>query len=185
MSEFRIIFLSAIIFILPVFIFSQNIQSEDSAGNGYTDTTIPEILLRPARTESPRYPRDRIIGTLGQGTAPDGAWNYANVILSALISGTLGSVKAVDADLLGKSLAALTDVEPGKYHIGGGRTEEDGTVSFLVRFLGRDQWMTGELYILFRNDAWYLDDLVLEEAQDLNEGKDAYPYDFTPYERFF
>jgi len=161
----------------PSLLFSQS-------GEG-TDTTIPEVLRRPMIGESPRYPSDRVIGELGQGSAPYAAFQYANTMMSALVSGVLDSFRASDKEILERCQASLVPVDPSRFHIGGGRTEEDGTVSFLVRFLGRDKWIAGELYLLNRDDAWYLDDLVLEEAQDLVEGKDAYPYDFSPYERFF
>jgi len=172
--------ISAVLLLSTVPLFSQTTEDDSQ-----TDTTIPEILRRPIRGEAPHYPRDRVIGALGQGTAPDGAWQYAGQLLSVIIAASPGGLRAGDRDLAEKSIAALEDVEPGKYHIGGGRVEEDGSVSFLVRFLGREKWMAGELYLRFENEEWILDDLILEEGQNLEEGKNAYPYDFSPYERFF
>ena len=152
-------------------------------------TTIPDVLRRPIRGEAPRYPRDRIIGELGQGTAPDSAWQYANALMSAVVSGNRTGLETGAGGLLDsiltRYLTSLETVSPGNYHLGGGRTEADGAVSFLVRFIGRDQWITGELYLLPDREKWLLDDLILEEERDIGEGKNSYPYDFTPYERFF
>jgi hypothetical protein len=76
---------------------------------------------------------------------------------------------------------------PQQYRLGGGREEADGSVSFLFRFIGRDLSMAGELYIRFNNNAWRLDDIIVEEAKALSEGglMNTYKFDFSPYERFF
>ena len=175
--------------VLPVLVFSQsspgNSGDNENTGQIYSENTIPELLRQPMTGEAPRYPIDRIIGTLDQGTAPEMAWLYANKLMSALVSGNLNILETGESTLLEKSLESLEPINPGKYHIGGGRIEEDGTVSFLVRFLGRQQWIIGELYIQQEDDDFFLDDLVLEGERDLEEGKDGYPYDFSPYERFF
>lgn len=180
-----VILLSAAALFLPVMLFPQSNPGDSGAASpAAVGATIPEILRRPLIGEAPRYPIDRVIGTLGQGTAPDGAWAYANQVMSALITSSLSNVNESDKELLGQSLATLGPVNPDRFHIGGGRTEEDGTVSFLVRFLGRDQWMSGELFLLSKDDVWYIDGLALEDAHNLDSG-DVYPYDFSPYERFF
>ncbi len=44
---------------------------------------------------------------------------------------------------------ALSVVNPRYFRLGSGREEPDGSVSFLVRFAGREQGITGELYIRF------------------------------------
>lgn len=172
--------------ILPVYIFSQS-QAGDSG-----PVTIPEVLRRPLRGESPRYPRDMVIGELGQGTAPERAWRYARDIAAVLVSrasgaGNQGSsvVTEEDNDFLGVYLPVLRTFEPRVYHLGGGRTEVDGSVSFLVRFLGREQWMAGEIYLRSVEGDWMLDELVLEEVRGFEEERRAYTYDFSPYERFF
>jgi hypothetical protein len=92
---------------------------------------------------------------------------------------------SMNSRLVENFLFTLDTINPLKYHLGSGRTEPDGTVSFLVRFLGREQWIAGELYLRLEGDGWCLDDLVLEEGRNLEDGKNAYPYNFTPYERFF
>jgi hypothetical protein len=47
-------------------------------------------------------------------------------------------------------VSELNGISPQAYRLGGGREEPDGAVSFMVRFLGRDMGITGELYIRFR-----------------------------------
>ena len=167
---------------LPAYIFSQNRPGDNSS-----PVTIPESLRRPLRGEAPRYPRDMVIGELGQGTAPERAWRHAREIASALVARNLSSsvIPMAESDLLEEYFPILHAFEPRKYHLGGGRIEVDGSVSFLVRFLGREQWMAGELYLRPEADSWRLDDLILEEVRNFEEGKNSYTYDFSPYERFF
>ena len=168
-----IIFVSSLF--LPVNIFSQE-QSVPS--------TIPELLRSPLRGEAPRYPRDMVIGELGQGTAPEAAWRYAQGVAAYLV-GAISGISGGDRDILREHFPLMESFEPRSYHIGGGRTEVDGSVSFLVRFLGREQWIAGELYLHLEEDNWRLDEIVLEELRTMEEGRGDYTYDFSPYERFF
>jgi hypothetical protein len=148
---------------------------------------IPPALLRPPRGESSRYPQDVVIGELGQGEAPPEAYRFARNLLSGLIledrSGTIHS--GIDTALLDRLLEELKAVEPLKYRIGGGREEADGAVSFLVRFLGRERWISGELYLRREEETWELDDLILEEPRDSAGRYEPYRFDFTPYGRFY
>ena len=160
---------------------------------GVFSQTIPDTLRRPERGEAPRYPWDLVIGELGRGRAPEDAYRFARTLLEAITAGNRG------APILADSLPALdealfleiTSLGPRTYRLGGGRTETDGSVSFLVRFLGRTESITGELFILHlqaedsSSGLWVLDDLILEERRVLSEIRDSYPYDFSPYERFF
>ena len=175
-----ILIISGLVF--PAYIFSQN-----RAGDGSASMTIPESLRRPMRTEASRYPRDTIIGELGQGTAPERAWRYAREIAAALLgrNQNYSGISRGDNDILKEYFPVLGSFDPRRYHLGGGRTEVDGSVSFLVRFLGRDKWIAGEIYLKVEGNNWRLDDLVLEEVRSMEEGKSSYKYDFTPYERFF
>ena len=168
--------------ILPVYIFAQNQEGEISLPEA-----IPEVLRSPLRGEAPRYPRDMVIGELGQGTAPERAWRYAREIAAVLLAANRNStaISRSDNDIIMEYFPVLSAFEPRKYHLGGGRTEVDGSVSFLVRFFGREQWMAGELYLRLEGDSWRLDELILEEVRSFEEGRSTYTYDFSPYERFF
>ena len=119
--------------------FSQEVQTR----------TIPNTLLRPERGEAPRYPKDLVIGELGQGNAPAEAYQFARELLSALITGT-GNAPALEGttSLITDDLVeTIKSIEPRSYRLGGGRTEADGTVSFLIRFLGHEESITGELFL--------------------------------------
>jgi hypothetical protein len=128
-----------------------------------------------------------VIGDLGRGTASEGAFSLAQRILRDLLlenqTGVLASVQ--DKGLIDRILEELKVINPKKFRLGGGREEADGTVSFLVRFLGREQGIAAELYLKAGDGRWSLDDLILEEPRDTGVGKDAYRFDFAPYERFF
>lgn len=173
--------------------------------------SIPEELLRPKRGEAPRYPIDTVIGELGQGSASNAAYSFANSIVSGLMSGQAG-----EQGRLEEFLPPLESIAPTGYRLGGGREEPDGAISFLVRFIGREYGITGELFVRYvtrtteekitkeveneegetetveevltkSSGSWTLDDLILEEAKSREEEKreSLQRFDFSPYERFF
>jgi len=144
---------------------------------GQSRGSIPEELLRPARGEAPRYPVDIVIGTLGRGSASNAAYTYANSFAARLLSGSV-DIPAV---------SEISVIQPLSYRIGGGRTEADGAVSFLVRFIGRNQAITGELYIRLFQGSWVFDEIILEapKSREAEASEAVHRYDFYPYERFF
>jgi len=145
--------------------------------------TVPDGLRRPERGEAPRYPRDLVIGELGQGEASDGAYLFVRNFLSDLMAGrTQSTVDSVSTENLREE---ITGIRARSYRLGGGRIEADGCVSFLVRFLGPNESITGELFIRAEGGVWVLDDLVLEEKKTFSEIRENYRYDFSPYERFY
>jgi hypothetical protein len=155
--------------------------------------TIPQTLIRPQRGEDPRYPQDVVIGELGTGEASPEVYRFARNLLAGLIledrSGTI--LSGIDPALLDRLLEELKAVEPLKNRIGGGREVADGAVSFLVRFMGRERWISGELYLRQEEGEegeegkWGLDDLVLEEPRDSAARHEPYRFDFSPYGRFY
>jgi len=165
-------------------IFCQEIQNR----------TIPSALLRPERGEAPRYPNDLVIGEMGQGDASATAYQFAKELLSALVSGSDDApLSTIPASRLTESLLEqINNLEPQSYRLGSGRKEIDGDISFLVRFIGAEESITGELFIMKEEteetdgeEKWTLDELILEEKRALSEIRDSYRYDFSPYERFF
>jgi hypothetical protein len=163
---------------------------------------IPETLWRPQRGESPRYPRDLVIGSLARGNVSDAARLAATQTLSALVAGNKNAAvfSRFSASNRDELFSAVAAVEPRRYRIGEGREEVDGSYSFLVRFLGRDHGIAGELYVRFEpppeadspaeepaagTGAWLLDDLLLEEQRPLGEAVEESVYDLPPYERLF
>ncbi|MDR0583833.1 MAG: hypothetical protein LBG57_05715 [Treponema sp.] len=153
------IFFAAGIFTLVLLgaglVFAQNSQMEGDDDSGLSRGSIPEVLLRPQRGEAPRYPDDTVIGPLGQGEAPREGYLFARQVASALAAGNMSSpsLAAMNRASLESLLSVLNDISPRTYRIGGGREEADGAVSFLVRFAGREQGITGELYIRLQEQA--------------------------------
>jgi hypothetical protein len=159
--------------------------------------TVPDALRMPERGEAPRYPKDLVIGELGQGEVSEGAYLYAGNILTAITAGRR------DAQILTNSGFSFTEsifdnirsIRPRDSRLGEGRYEPDGCVSFLIRIIGPQESITGELFIrpADAGDAadgiaagrWLLDDLILEEKRTLADIRDSYRYDFSPYERFY
>jgi len=128
------------------------------AGSAFSQTnellqrgSIPEELLRPRRDEAPRYPVDTVIGPIGQGSAPAEAYGLARRVAAALLAGNINAsvLSSVKKVFLEGYIDALSAVNPRYFRLGSGREEPDGSVSFLVRFAGREQGITGELYIRF------------------------------------
>jgi len=174
---------------------------------------VPQALRRPERGEAPRYPEDLVIGELGQGGAPTGAYLYAQELLSALVRGTNNArvLEGTSSIITESMLEEIGSINARTYRIGGGRYELDGAVSFLVRFIGREESMIGELFVRYETvrvpvstenteddngepiteparreeSRWLLDDLILEDKVSLSDITDDYRYDFSPYERFF
>jgi hypothetical protein len=160
-------------------------QGEDG---GEWGGSIPEQIRRPQRGgEAPHYPRDVVIGDLGRGEASETAYRFAREILSAFLygNGDAAALAGMGPLLLEETQNALKEISPLKFRIGGGREEEDGCVSFLFRFLGREQGIAGELYIRSLDEKWVFDDILIEDPHDITGRLEIYPYDFTPYERFF
>jgi hypothetical protein len=121
-------------------------------------------------------------------------------VAAALIAGNSGaaSLGAMNQAALEQHLAALGAISPRTYRLGSGREEADGAVSFLVRFVGRNQGISGELYIrLVERPAsetgapagrvWTFEDLILDEARsrESEDNENKHRFDFSPYERFF
>jgi hypothetical protein len=160
---------------------------QEEAGTAW-EGTIPEQIRRPqVGGEAPYYPRDVVIGELGKGEAPEEAYRFAREVLSAFLYGNsdAAALAGIGPLLLEETRKSLEEISPAKFRIGGGREEEDGSVSFLFRFLGREQGIAGELYIRLQDEKWVFDDILTEDPHDTTGRLEIYPYDFTPYERFF
>jgi hypothetical protein len=190
MTKFGIIagFLLSLSLWFPV---SGGAQEPPPQDDGFGAGTIPDVLRIPRHGEAPRYPKDAVIGELGRGRAPEEAYRYARLCLEALLaalpSGNREAAPLLKEDkaLVARLFEELEPIEPRQFRLGGGREEDDGTVSFLVRFLGREKGKAGELFLLQKDETWLLDDLLLEEEQDLVKTHEAYRFDFSPYERFY
>jgi hypothetical protein len=167
--------------------------------------SIPEELLRPKRGEAARFPIDTVIGELGQGTASPAAYSYAKTIAAGLLSANADNsgLAGINAELRKDYITVLEEIYPKSYRLGGGREEADGAVSFMIRFIGKDSAITGELFVRYvtrqiksENEeeeevktvgSWKFEDLILEEAKSREEEdhESLQRFDFSPYERFF
>ncbi|QQO11115.1 hypothetical protein [Breznakiella homolactica] len=165
-----------------------NLRGTDAARTGSGDgNPIPEQIRRPVQGESLRYPEDMLIGELGRGSAPQDAYQYARRVVQSLVSRdqreaallSLGRAYAADLEVI------FAEVSPQRYRIGGGREENDGSVSFLVRFIGRDTRSAGELYIRQADGSWSLEDLLLEEPRDASQDGERSRFTAPSYERFY
>jgi hypothetical protein len=169
---------------------AEDLAPEAAGEPVFNQGAIPEALRQPQRGgENPRYPRDAVIGELGRGLASEEAYRYAQGLLQGALSLNRESTLLAGASpsQLEELFAGLETMEPRQYRLGGGKEEADGSISFLFRFIGRDMSMAGELYIRFDNNAWQLDDIIVEETRAFSEGglMNTYKFDFSPYERFF
>jgi hypothetical protein len=173
--------------------------------------TVPDNIRRPQRGEAARYPLDIIIGELGRGQASEGAYSFARNILSALLKENKAA--ELDESIFSRTVDGIKAAAPQKFRLGGGREEADGNASFLFRFIGREQWIVGEIYVRYdnvvsetanpeaadgavpegetqepaqeRTPGWKVDDIILDAPKTIGAGGETYRYDFSPYERFF
>jgi len=194
--EYKVVHKFSIVRLLAsgLFLFTPIFASPQGQAGNLSRGSIPEELLRPKRGEAPHYPIDIVIGDLGKGTASDAAFSFANYISSALLSGNAENpaLAGIETALRESLLSSLEVIAPLSYRLGGGREEADGAVSFLVRFIGKEQGISGELYIRHKariqeSGGWVFEELLLEEAKDrVTEQKESiYKNDFYPYERFY
>ena len=179
--------------LLGILLYTQGIYPTEDLGVGVT-RVVPSMLRRPDRGEAPRFPRDLVIGELGRGEAPIEAYEMARNSLSVLTRGLRDTPIQGNANnaINSRHFEEIAGIRSRDFRLGGGRIEPDGTVSFLVRFLGPEDTISGELYLRLRDEfdtggtgMWILDDLILEDNRPLREIGDSYRFDFTPYERFF
>jgi hypothetical protein len=166
--------------------------------------SIPEELIRPKRGEVQRFPIDTVIGELGQGGVSGAAYSYAKSIAAGLISGNMDNpgLAGINAVMRENYLTVLQEIVPRSYRLGGGREEPDGAVSFMIRLLGRESGITGEMFIRYvtrqiqpDNEEeetrtvgnWRFEDLILEESRSREEEQrdSLQRFDFSPYERFY
>ena len=177
---------------LILILITQGVAAQEAAGT----QPVPEELRRPEPGEAPRYPKDLVIGELGQGDVSDGAYLFARNIISAVTEGRRDAqIFENSGNIIAESIFDEVEIlNPKSYRLGGGRTEVDGCVSFLVRIIGPQESITGELFVRWAEadeaevsgtGSWLLDDLILEEKRVLADIRDSYRYDFSPYERFY
>jgi len=158
-----------ILFFAPFFLFAQD------GGRG----SIPQVLARPLRGEAARLPVDTVIGEMGQGSADPAAYAFVRQFALGLLSGNAGhpALASVNPQARESYLHSMGQIGAQGFRIGSGRQEPDGSVSFLIRFIGRDDAILGEVYINNRGggevevgggavsgatSGWLFEELLLE-----------------------
>jgi hypothetical protein len=135
--------------------------------------SIPEELLRPKRGEEARFPVDTVIGEMGQGEASSASYLFAKSIASGLVSVNKDhpGLAGINAALRDNYLAVLEEIYPKNYRLGGGREEADGAVSFMIRIIGRDSGITGELFVRYVTRQIVIENKVAVEKkeEEINE----------------
>ena len=134
---------------LPLLLAAAAVFSPGAAADDAGFGTVPMELLRPRRDEPLRYPVDTVIGPLGPGRASRASYEFAGRVAAALLAGNPAApiLSSVDRVFVEDFMAALDAVHPRSFRLGSGEETPDGFVSFLVRFVGRDHGITGELFI--------------------------------------
>ena len=158
--------------------------------------SLPEELQRPKYGEELRFPQDYVIGDLGRCDASEESYRYARLVVASIAAGN-GKTEGVQFPEQ-KRLSAVQNIASlgaRSWRVGGGRVEPDGSVSFLIRFLGREKSVTGEIYLRKEEPKsetedssiyWQVDDVLLEAPRSLTEGKfSPGGANMTAYERFF
>jgi hypothetical protein len=150
----KIVFRAVFCLLFGFCVIMVSVSQDNSAGEeAMSRVSIPEELLRPQRGEAPRYPVDTVIGPLGRGEASGEAYLFARKVSAALLAGNQNdsSLQGMNSVSREAFISELNTISPQVYRLGSGREEPDGAVSFLVRFLGRERGITGELYIRPQN----------------------------------
>ncbi|MCL2044624.1 MAG: hypothetical protein FWG89_10850 [Treponema sp.] len=126
-------------------LYSQNTGGSETVQRG----SIPDELLRPHRSEAPHYPVDTVIGALGQGTSAREAYDLARRAAIAFLAGTADApvFSAANRAFIRDCIGQVQTIEPRQFRLGGGREEPDGSASFMIRFIGREYSITGEMFI--------------------------------------
>jgi hypothetical protein len=151
------------------------------------ESVVSEQIRRPRQGESPRYPEDSIIGELGQGEAPVESYRFVQELLQELLpkESRQEFVSNLPIDNTEGIINILQEIDPENVRIGGGREEADGSISFLLRFIGTNSWSGGEIYVSRSENTWIVEDLILDEPGEQNKTNGQYRFNFPPYERFF
>jgi len=150
--------------------------------------TISENISRPDVLREPIYPSDITIGALGPGTAPMDAYNYARRVLRELRQSNTKELSALSSKDKAEITGNIETVKPASFRIGGGREEEDGSISFLFRFIGKNDEFAGEIYLRDSSGKgdWKVEDVIPEDIKTIQEATDnEHAYSWLPYDRIY
>jgi hypothetical protein len=150
--------------------------------------TIPDAIRRPSRTDTPRYPRDSVIGDLGRGELAEEDFDYTSNVLRALMQGREQSplLQTLGEGMGREFIDKILGIRAYKFRIGGGKEIVDGAGSFLFRYIGRNGQLGGAIYFVREGGGYVLDDIILEDIPpNMLDGDRDRVSDLFPYERFY
>jgi hypothetical protein len=133
-----------------------------------------------------RLPQDFVIGKIGDEGIEPNAYRFAVDFLSSVAKSEEVAQSYTDRGLqeakaIGPLLAPLL---PVSIRVGSGTAEGEGGVSFLVRFVGKERSVSGELHLVRSSSTWLVDELILDEPVS-DYGEDgAARFDPFTYTRF-
>jgi hypothetical protein len=176
----KIILVCALCFFAAFFLLG---QAEAPAG------VLPDSLKRPEFVTDPLYPRDLSIGELGPGSAPAASYTQARRVLSDLQQAkkTSALLVTIPSETVDTIVSGLEKITPRKFRVGGGQEGVDGSISFMFRFVGREEELSGAVYLRGQEDgSWKLEDIIPEEPRSLEQARQSdNPYLWLPYDRFY
>jgi hypothetical protein len=140
----------------------------------------------PTGSEAVRLPQDFVIGKIGDEGVGANAYHFAFDFLSSLARSE--EVKRFytdrgrqEAESIAPILAPLL---PASVRVGSGSAEGEGGVSFLIRFVGKERSVTGELHLIRSSSAWLVDELILDEPVSDYGADGTARFDPFTYTRF-
>lgn len=173
-------------FVFALFFFAAFFLSAQAESQG---GIVPESIRRPDFNVDPVYPRDVSIGALGRGSAQPEAYNYSRRVLTDLWQAKKTSelLTTIPSKIVDNIVITIEKTAPGKFRVGGGKEGVDGSVSFVFRFIGREEELSGAIYLREQKDGtWKLEDIIFDEPRGLEEAKqNDNPYLWLPYDRFY
>jgi hypothetical protein len=163
-----------------------------SASAGFTQeggsVSIPEVIRRPLRVDTPQRPFDIVIGELGRGELSAEHLRYGEGVLRALMQGREQSplFETLPEGAAREIIERIALIRAHKFRIGGGKEVADGAYSFLFRFIGPDGQAGGAIYFIRGEDGFALDDIMLDDLPEyLFRDDTARLYHSFPYEQLY
>jgi hypothetical protein len=142
-------------------------------------------LSAPGVAEALRPPRDYVIGALGPEDGNPAPYREAVSALNELVSG-----RTIDVRLTGNGSVGLAVILARLSSLGGAVAvrvgsplpEGAGSMSFLVRLVGKDASLSGEIRMVSAADGRWLVDFLALDSDDSDAG--APGFDPLTYKRF-